>query len=241
MPSEAHTKLILEEIDALPTISPVALRVLEISGASDGDVRTIIELVESDPALTARLLSMCRKASVSTSNSVETVERAVLLLGLQQVRSALLSVEIYSLFEPDDGENDTRIDVRGFWLHSIAVACAAEMLAERYPAGLSSAKPEEAFLCGLLHDLGKLALERVLPKAYAEVLRIAREKRIDLAEAETKVLGVDHHTAGRRLAERWGLPHAVQDVMWLHALDPIALPLPAHCSSRWPAAPAQTA
>ena len=224
MPSEAHTKLILEEIDALPTISPVAMRVLEISGGSDADVRAVIELVESDPALTARLLSMCRKASMSTANAVETVERAVLMLGLQQVRSALLSVEVYSLFPPSEGDEDQHIDTRGFWLHSIAVACAAEMLAERYPAGLRSAKPEEAFLCGLLHDLGKLALERVLPKAYSEVLRIAREKRIDLAEAETKVLGLDHHTAGRRLAERWGLPHAVQDVMWLHALDPIALP-----------------
>ncbi|GAB4546499.1 MAG: hypothetical protein Tsb0013_05380 [Phycisphaerales bacterium] len=224
MPSEAHTKLILEEIDALPTISHVALRVLEISGTSDADVRKIISLVESDPALTARLLSLCRKATVATAHAVETVERAVLLLGLHQVRSALLSVEVYSLFPAGEQDADERIDTKGFWLHSIAVACAAEMLAERYPAGLRSAKPEEAFLCGLLHDLGKLALEKVLPKAYAKVLRIAREKRVSLAEAERAVLGVDHHTAGRRLAERWGLPHAVQDVMWLHALDPVALP-----------------
>lgn len=225
MPSEAHTKLILEEIDALPTISTVALRVLEISGTSDADVRKIIELVESDPSLTARLLSMCRRASVTTAHSVETVERAVLLLGLQQVRSALLSVEVFDLFKPSEDDTDAlRIDPKGFWLHSIAVACASEMLAERYPQGLRSAKPEEAFLCGLLHDLGKLALERVLPKAYAKVLRIAKEKRTDLASAEATILGVDHHTAGRRLAERWGLPHAVQDVMWLHALDPAALP-----------------
>ncbi len=224
MPSEAHTKLILEEIDALPTISTVALRVLEITGTSDADVRKVIHLVESDPALTARLLSLCRKASVTTAHAVETVERAVLLLGLQQVRSALLSVEVYSLFPVAEDDESLHIDMKGFWLHSIAVACAAEMLAERYPSGLSSAKPEEAFLCGLLHDLGKLALERVLPKAYAKVLDIARTKRVNLAEAEVKVLGVDHHTAGRRLAERWGLPHAVQDVMWLHALDPMALP-----------------
>lgn len=225
MPSEAHTRLILEEIDALPTISSVALRVLEIAGSSDGDIRRIIELVESDPALTARLLSLCRKASVVTARSVETVERAVILLGLQQVRSALLSVEVFSMFSPGDEEDaGLRIDARGFWLHSIAVACGAEMLAERYPQGLRSAKPDEAFLCGLLHDLGKLALERVLPKAYAKVLAIAAEKRVDIAEAERTVLGIDHHTAGRRLAERWGLPHSVQDVMWLHALDPVALP-----------------
>jgi signal transduction histidine kinase/HD-like signal output (HDOD) protein len=225
LPSEAHTKLILEEIDALPTISPVAMRVLEITGTSDADIRRIIRLVESDPSLTARLLSLCRKASVVTAHTVETVERAVILLGLHQVRSALLSVEVFGLFPPSEDEAEgPSIDTRGFWLHSVAVACAAEMLAERYPAGLGAARPEEAFLCGLLHDLGKLALERVLPRAYARVLSIAAEKRVNLADAESSVLGVDHHTAGRRLAERWGLPHCVQDVMWLHALDPVALP-----------------
>ncbi len=226
MPSEAQTKRILEEIDQLPTLSSVAVRVLQLSGGSDADVHAMIALVESDPALTVKVLSLCRKASITTAHSVETVERAILLMGMQAVRSALLSVEVFGLFSPEEaGEGACECaDPTGFWIHSLAVACGAELLAERHSDRLQAARPEEAFLCGLLHDLGKLALQSVLPRAYNRVLEIAREKRVSLQEAEKAVLGLDHHGAGRRLAERWGLPLAVQDAMWLHAMDPVALP-----------------
>jgi signal transduction histidine kinase/HD-like signal output (HDOD) protein len=227
----AHVDLILEEIDALPTLSPVAVRALRLTGSSDADVRAIIELVESDPALAAKILSLCRKSNASTAHRVESVERAVIHLGLQAVRCALLSVEVFGIFgvEPNDHEPGG-IDRRGFWIHSIAVAAAAELITEQahHRGQHTSTTPPEAFLCGLLHDLGKLALQVVLPKAYARVVETAERRRCALSDAERELLGIDHHAAGRRLAERWGLPHIVQDTMWLHGSPPHALPALPH-------------
>ena len=92
-----HVELILQQIDSLPTLSTVATRVLELSGSSDGAMGEIIRLVESDPALSAKLLAMCRGADKGLSQQVETVERAVVLLGLEAVRAALLSVQVFEL------------------------------------------------------------------------------------------------------------------------------------------------
>lgn len=239
-PASEHARaqrieLILQQVDSLPTLSPIATRLLRLSTAEDADIREIIRLVESDPALTSRLLSMCRKADRGVSQPITTVDRAVVLLGFDAVRSALLSVHMYellgeapgaSLDAADDGEPDagaTTLNRIGLWRHSLAVACAAEMLA-RQRSSAALVRPEEAFVAGLLHDLGKIALDVILPRSYGRVARLAERRQSNIAEIERSIIGVDHHTAGKRLAEHWGLPHALQDVMWLHNQPHASLP-----------------
>lgn len=76
--------------------------------------------------------------------------------------------------------------------------------------------PSHAFTAGLMHDLGKLVLDIVLPRAYPRVVQLAEHRQGDIAQYEHEVLGLDHHTAGKRLAERWDLPDELHDVIWLH-------------------------
>ena len=218
-----HVDLILQRIDSLPTLSPVAARVLKLSGSNEADLRQIIQIVESDPALAARLISLCRRSDLGVT--VSTVDRAVVMLGMDAVRAALLSIQVFELMGPVDEPGDagvsaaTTLDRRQLWLYSLAVGSAAELFAEslggaRSPKG--AVKPGEAYLCGLLHDLGKVALDRVLPKAFARCVELADTQRVDFAVVARKVIGVDHYTVGKRLAERWNLPLAIQDAMWLH-------------------------
>lgn len=228
-------EVILGRIDALPTLSPVAVRVLRLTTDNSGGLSEITRLIESDPALCAKVLGLTRRSDLGIARGVTSIERIVVLLGLDTLRAALLSAELYEMFKP--GERDSGVDesdatqpdsvvfdAAGFWRHSIAVACAAELIAEKFRGVFPGVKPPEAYLCGLLHDLGKPALERALPKTYARVLSLASDGRASLAETEKRVMGVDHHIAGKRLAERWGLPHAVQDSMWLHATALAAIP-----------------
>lgn len=233
-----HLEVILGRIDALPTLSPVAVRVLQLTGDSSAALTEITRLIESDPALSAKVLALTRRSDVGIARGVTSIERIVVLLGLDTLRAALLSAELYEMFKPEPGTHDEdesaggaggqssvqAFDASGFWRHSIAVACAAELIAEKFRAALPNVKPAEAYLCGLLHDLGKPALERALPKTYARVVAMAADGRASLADIEKRVMGVDHHTAGKRLAERWGLPHVVQDAMWLHAKVFAAIP-----------------
>lgn len=234
-----QVQLILRHVDALPTLSPIATRLLSLAGADDADFDELATLIESDPALTAKVLGLCRAASRGLGDSISTVRRAVVMLGLDALRSAVLSVSVYGVLtdarqsleapHPDAGGADdpahpagARFDRAGFWKHSLGVAAASEGLARTHP-GLG-VNPDEAFAAGLLHDLGKLVLELVLPRSYRRVVELCEQRQEDAAGVERTVLGLDHFTAGRRVAEHWGLPHALQDVLWLHSRAPSSLP-----------------
>jgi putative nucleotidyltransferase with HDIG domain len=107
-----------------------------------------------------------------------------------------------------------------FWKHSIAVASAAELLARHVP----SIDPTEAFISGLLHDLGKIALDTALPKSFAKVIEAVEILRSNIADVERQIIGLDHLTVGKRLAEKWHLPERIRDCIWLHGQLPSLLP-----------------
>ncbi|HUS46767.1 MAG TPA: HDOD domain-containing protein, partial [Phycisphaerae bacterium] len=142
------------------------------------------------------------------------------LMGFAAARSAALSTRVFEALD-DAGGRDRGMDLPAFWRHCLAVACAAEMLA---PLLNLTTAPEEAFVCGLLHDIGKLALLCCLPKSYARALEAARAHNASFSDYERRVIGVDHSVFGRRLAEQWRLPEAVQQVIWLHHQPPEAIP-----------------
>lgn len=227
----AQVEMILQRVDALPTLSPIATRLLRVSGAEDADLDEIVTLIESDPALSAKILGLCRRADLGLGDQITTVRRAVIMLGLEAVQSAVLSVQVYDLLDReaeevehtvDAGDAVGRFDRPGIWRHAIAVACAAELIASRHTS--VRVRPEAAFVAGLLHDIGRLTLELVLPRAYQRVLALAERRACDSAPVERQVIALDHHTAGRRVARRWGLPSSLQDVIWLHAQPISSLP-----------------
>ncbi|MDX2147234.1 MAG: HDOD domain-containing protein [Planctomycetota bacterium] len=230
-------ELVLDQMDTLPTLSPIATRLLSIGADENMDMNQVVRLIESDPALASRIVGLCRKADKGLGDKITTVRRAVVMLGMETVRSAVLSVSIYDTMKRREHDLDRKLakqdpsvaalrnlvfDRVGFWKHAVAVACASELLAKRIRSLRVS--PDEAFLCGLLHDLGKIGLDLVLPQAYARVLEIAERKHLEAAVAERMVVGLDHHTAGRRLAEHWFLPPRVQDVIWLHSQPYASIP-----------------
>ncbi len=222
---------ILAKLGELPTLPSVATRLLSAGSTDKAEIDEIAKIIETDPALTGRILGLCRRADKGLGDRVTTVKRAVVMLGLESVRAAALSVCVYDTLGKDAEEDRRQVDEasaakagagegvafdrNGFWKYSIAVACAAELIAGEN-ARLRIV-PEEAFLAGLMHGVGKLALAHVLPRAYGQVLRLAQMRAIDAPLVERELLGIDHHAAGRRLAEHWGLPEHVQRVIWLHA------------------------
>lgn len=228
--SAERVELILAQVRGLPTLSPVAARLLALTSADDANFDEIVALIEADMSLTSRMLALCRRAAAGVATTVTTVKRAVVLLGLEAVQSAVLSVSVFDALglaverrEESQGGNATaRFDRVGLWKHSVAVACCAELLARQHPE--LKVRPDEAFTAGLVHDLGKVALAAILPRSYERVLEAAHARAGDLAAAERAILGVDHHVAGKRLAEHWGLPYYLADAMWLHGQPASALP-----------------
>ena len=208
-----HVELILRQIESLPTLPVVATRLLSLTADDEATAAQVVQMISSDPALTAKVLSLCRRADTGVRQEGLTVERAVILLGFAAIRNAVLSVKVMELFDTD--RPDRSFDHSEFWRHSVAVAIVAELIAAARGSTADCPAPE-AFECGLLHDLGKLALEYVLPQSYGRVVELTELNQGDIADFERRVIGIDHHTAGKRLAEHWHLPYAVQDCLWLH-------------------------
>ncbi|MHC4996807.1 MAG: HDOD domain-containing protein, partial [Planctomycetota bacterium] len=233
-PQTARLELILQQLDALPTLPSVAMRLLAVTADDTSEARQVIELIESDPALTSRVLAMCAAAHHGLGKKITTVDRAVVLLGFEAIRNAVLSIKVIEMFAKDEtSEGDERfsgLDRGAFWRHSLAVAIATERIAHRRPERIAPFKPGEAFVCGLLHDMGKLALDHLLPKSYARVIELTEQRQGNIADIEKRVIGLDHHTVGKRLAEHWRLPHVIQDCCWLHGTRFEALPDLAHRS-----------
>lgn len=239
-----QVELILAQVPSLPTLSHVAARLLTLASDDETGLSEIGRLIETDPALATRILGLCRRANRGLSSKINTVRRAVAMLGLEAVRSCVLSVSVYDLMQQTQSRTEARpeqarldralgstgegraFDRVGFWKHSIAVGCVSELLAQELPG--SRGVPEEAFLAGLVHDLGKLVLELILPRSYERVLALAERRQCDSAPVERSVLGLDHHTAGARIAQHWMLPESLHDVLWFHSQPATLVPDSAH-------------
>jgi signal transduction histidine kinase/HD-like signal output (HDOD) protein len=223
-----RVEVILHEMDALPTLGAVAVRLLELTADADADANEVIGLVASDPALASRVLVMCRCHDRGRASQVTTVERAVLMLGFEAVRSAVLSVQVFELMDglaaPSGEMRSARpvFDREAFWIHAMAVAVAGERIAAALEA--DGPRPGEAFVAGLLHDIGQLVLHVLLPETFDQVCRVAETHTTSLDHACRQLIGLDTHTVGKRVAEHWNLPQSLIDVIWLNGQPHEALP-----------------
>ncbi len=252
---EKRVELILQQLEELPTLPAVAVKVLELTGSDDSSAKDVVAVIQNDPPLTARILQLVHRADVGVRGEVTSVARAVMLLGFEAVRSAVLAVSVFDTFTKAKESAHSGFDRDEFWKHSVAVACCAALLAQkcgtvngsvgsppaaRDPSPMHSplgrqahgrdaqatqkVDASEAFVCGLLHDVGKIALDAVLPKSFAKVVEAADLLRGNIADVERQVIGLDHMVVGKRLAEKWQLPAAIRDCVWLHGQIPSALP-----------------
>ncbi len=219
--SRERVELILSQLDRLPTLPVVAARLLSVTTSDETSVRDAVEIIESDASLTAGILRLVRRADLGVRSRGITVSRAVALLGFNAVRNAVLSVQLYEVFSRPCEDARTTAAREGLWRHGIGVACTAEMIGESLGGpGLGS----EAFVCGLLHDIGKIALDACLPKSFTRVVEDVERRHVCVCDAEREIFGLDHTVAGRHLAARWRLPQAVVECAWLHHQSAGALP-----------------
>ena len=186
----------------MPSTFAALQRVLADPGVDSSKVAGIIQ---RDPAVSAKVLQVCNSAFFRLPRRVSSIQQAVSYLGLSTVRSMVLSAE---LFKP--GKALPRgLDLGQLQKHALSVAALARELASE------TTWADDAFLCGLLHDVGFLLLGR----QYADKMQCALEATaagMPLADAEQTYLGVDHGTAGAYLLGLWGLPYEVVETVAHH-------------------------
>lgn len=220
-PTRRQTELMLSQLDDLPSLPTVATRLLALTTSEDSSTTDVAVVLESDAALTSAVLRMVRRADLGIGNEGLDVRRAIGLLGFRTIRNIALAVQVYDTLGNATADKSADGVRRGMWEHNLAAACVCEMLAHLYG---DSRIAGEAFVCGLLHDIGKVALEACMPKSYSRVLDLVNRRHLCISDAESQVFGLDHTVAGKRLLSRWGLPSSAVACAWLHHQEPTTLP-----------------
>jgi signal transduction histidine kinase/HD-like signal output (HDOD) protein len=225
---EKRIELALAQLEHLPTLPAIALKIVEVTSSDTSNAKEVVRLIQSDQSLTTRILQLVHRSDSGIRSDIATIDRAVVLLGFETIRSAVLAVSIFQTFQQDGGTASnaapTRFSREEFWKHSVGVATCAELLAEASGTAGGRIDPSEAFVCGLVHDVGKVALDAALPKSFSKVVEAADLLRGNIADVERQVIGLDHMIVGKRLAERWQLPATMREAIWLHGQHPAALP-----------------
>ncbi|MBL9118995.1 MAG: HDOD domain-containing protein [Phycisphaerae bacterium] len=213
--ADALTRSVLERLDALPTPSPLAMRLLAAANDDATSARDLVEIIRQDSALTGKVLSLCRRGPRGRQLDVASLDRAVVLLGFAAVRAAALSVEFVSTLGSDAGSSARGFDACRFWRHSLAKAIVAEAAARHAKGGDSG----RAFVAGLLHDLGALALSRATPALFDRACEESERCGRPLDVMAESILGLGCAAAGSRLAARWNLPEELQELLRLRGVD----------------------
>ncbi len=208
---EVYLRHRLEALDALPTLPAIASVAIERALSTESSLEELAEVIELDPPLTAMVLRAANAPDQGRAGSITSLRTALSKTGHGILRGIALSCPTLELFS--DHRVDYGIDLGGLWTHSIETAIWARALATRTTP---SVDPEESYVSGLLHDLGKVFLSVTLKGEYVSVVSHARTEGIPLCQAERDRIGWDHADVGRRILEHWKIPLLYSSVTQHH-------------------------
>ncbi len=195
----------VEKAGRLYTLPTVAVQVLELTNHPTVDVHKLKQCIENDPALTTKVLRVVNSSLFGLSHSVSDLNQALTLLGTKPLKLLVLGFSLPDgLFAGVAGDM-----LRRYWRRTLTKAVAAREISE----SLWNLPGDEAFLAGLLQDVGMLVLLQDLGEPYARFLDLAFAKAADVAALEEKSIGFDHALLSARLLGRWGLPESLVSVM----------------------------
>lgn len=211
--SDVDIQKILGKIDKLPTLPYVVSTLNDLIKNPNTSAADIHKVIMKDQALSSRILKLVNSAFYGFSERISSISHAIVILGFNTVKNVALTASVLNMFGGSDGKDSEVFDRKGFWVHSLAVAGTARLIASR--VRLPSA--EDIFVAGLMHDIGKLVLDQFVHDKFVEVLKVVKDKNIHIKDAENQVLdGVNHSQVGAWLATRWKLPSALVQIIGFH-------------------------
>ncbi len=195
----------------IPSFRPIVIRLLQVLGDDDASLSKVSELLNSDPGLSAEVLTAANSAMYGVRSRITTIGRAIVMLGTERTKALATRAALDAMLR-DIGSHPT---IGNCWSHSRACAVVAQWLAPSF-----GVHPDRAYTSGLLHDVGRLGLLSLDTETYAPLLENTGPSDQDVLEAERELLKLDHCEAGARLTLAWGFP------------DELRLPVSHHHSAK---------
>ena len=199
---------LVKKAQRLVSMPAIAMRIYDMVDDPHHSAQDIGKVISRDPALTARLLRIANSPFYGLPSEIETVSRAITILGTKQIRDLILATSVIKTFT---GITNKLVTMENFWYHSMACGIAARHLAMK-------TRPERAesiFIAGLLHDIGQLILFNCMPEETGQALMLV-EEGAELQDAERRIIGFDHARVGGELIASWNLPDSLRECVEYH-------------------------
>ena len=193
----------------LVSLPDVYLRLKEILDDPDFAMAEVVIAISQDPSITLRLLRIVNSSLYGFATKIETVSRAITMLGTQQVHDLLLATSVAKAFK---GMSSEIMDLQRFWRRSIYCAVASRQLSDL----CGGCDNERVFVAGLLHDIGHLVMYRALPSLAQQVIVTARENNKPLYLVERALFGFDYAWTGSELMREWSIPNSLCEITKHH-------------------------
>ena len=202
---------IFTRIQGIPSIPVVYTKMMAEIQSANASIQKVGQIISEDPGMIAKVLQLVNSAFFGLPRQVTSPTQAVNLLGLDTIKALSLVIHIFACYE---GEGAQNFGLDTIWEHTMRTGAYARLIAQ------SESKDEkligDAFMGGLLHDIGRLILAANLPEQYRQAVEMAEKQRIPLWQAEREVIGASHDSAGGFLLGLWGLPDSLLEAVVFH-------------------------
>jgi HD-like signal output (HDOD) protein len=216
--SEALIRQALRKVSAIATLPQVAARIVQIVEDPHSNAQHLKQVICHDPALATRILKVVNSAFYGLPGHVNSVDRAIVMLGFREVKNIAMAANLSTLFR--GSELHGPFTAEDLWRHCVAVGVASRQLAKK--TRRLSGRASDAFLAGLIHDLGLLVHLQVNPDKLGTVCKAAHEaiqagsQNVNFCALERSIIGIDHEQLGQALTEDWRFPEEFQQVVGFH-------------------------
>jgi len=201
---------VLQSISRLKPMPSSVSQILREIEKQDVTIEKLVGMIGLDQVLTALVLQISNSASLGYARTCSTLREAIMYIGLQRLKSILMTSTATSMM--GRSLKGYRLGAGELWQHSLAVGSVAEWLAQalKYP------EPEQAYVAGLLHDIGKLLLDQSVLCNYPDIVEFVEKYKLPLWQVEEKLIGIDHARVGGLIAEHWNFPVILVDAIHFH-------------------------
>ncbi|QOJ15735.1 MAG: HDOD domain-containing protein [Planctomycetia bacterium] len=207
----AHLQKALGRVTEISSLPEITTRIVQVVEDPKSTAHDMHELVKNDPALATKILKVVNSAFYGLPSQIASLDRAIVMLGMSAVKNIALAASLSRFFKPDLGTE--KFKARDLWQHAVAVGVTAKALAG--PAGMQS-QADEAFVAGLVHDMGLLIELQLFPEELKRVVERCSAEATNFCAVEQELLGADHQAFGNALAQKWKFPAGLRNAIAYH-------------------------
>lgn len=206
----ATARTLLNKFKNEKTLPHVAIRLSKLISDENSSMQEFQKIIKMDPTLVLRLLRLVNSSYYGLRQKVDSISRAVIFVGMKNLRNMVVTEALKDIFAKRS--NDDGFSRRRLWLHCAAVSVCSQMISER----IFEQEGEDAYLCGILHDIGMIVEDQVEQDLFFQVCKTYEPETKTIIDYEREIIGTDHCRIGYLLARDWKLPVEVQEGIKQH-------------------------